>query len=296
MSSKNLKLYLPLMVLAVGLLASAPAFAGSAVIGSVAGSMNATIGGQPLHPNTTVFSGDSVQVRDGVAVVAIGKTSRVVFGRETAASFLRDSKDVTVLLTQGNVSMFHPDDSVGLRVTVGAISIAPASGFRTLGEVAMVNGAVVVTAKEGLLRVEGNGATVNVAKGKTVTITSRAEQGGAAAAGAHVGARISASTAMSIASVTTGGLSSVLSGVALKRAGDAKTAANAADNTAQNAVTAANNAVTAANDATTAANDAATAATNAENTSVSAGCALNVVGAELGIASPFTPPSGYPTC
>ena len=290
MSSKNFKLYLPLMVLAVGLLASAPAFAGSAVIGSVAGSMNATIGGQPLHPNTTVFSGDSVQVRDGVAVVAIGKTSRVVFGRETAASFLRDSKDVTVLLTQGNVSMFHPDDSVGLRVTVGAISIAPASGFRTLGEVAMVNGAVVVTAKEGLLRVEGNGSTVNVAKGKTVTITPRAAQGGAAAAGAHVGARISASTAMSIASVTTGGLSSVLSGVALKRAGDARTAAEAANTTAGNAVTAANNAVTAANDATT-------AATNAAATANAAGCALDTLAGQLPtpIASPYTPPAGT-TC
>jgi len=257
MSSRDLKLRISLLVLVVGLIASAPAFAGSAVIGSVAGSMNATIGGQVLQPNTTIFSGDSVQVRDGVAVVAIGKTSRVVFGRETAASFLKDSKDVTVLLTQGNISLFHPDDTVGLSVKVGQISIAPASGFRTLGEVAMLNGTIVVTAKEGLLRVDGNGSTVNVAKGKTIAISPRTEQG--AATGAHAGARMSGATAMSVASVATGGLSAILSGVALKRAGDAKTAAAAADTTASGAVTAANAAAAAANTANTTAGNALSA-------------------------------------
>ncbi len=46
-------------------------FAGSAVIGSVAGTMNAALGGHVLAPTATVFSGDSLQVSDDVAVVAI---------------------------------------------------------------------------------------------------------------------------------------------------------------------------------------------------------------------------------
>ena len=62
---------------------------------SVVGTMNATVGGQTLLPNTTLFSGDSLQVKDGVAVVALGNASRMVFGRDTVALFLRDSDEVT---------------------------------------------------------------------------------------------------------------------------------------------------------------------------------------------------------
>ncbi|HEV2382932.1 MAG TPA: hypothetical protein VG206_24465, partial [Terriglobia bacterium] len=49
-------------------LAAAPLYAGSAVVGSVAGSLNATVGGQALVPSTVIFSGDSLQVKDGAAV------------------------------------------------------------------------------------------------------------------------------------------------------------------------------------------------------------------------------------
>src|ERR1039458_9610962 len=166
MTMKNTVLRLTLFALLMGAVATVPAMAGSAVIGSVAGSMNATVGGQSLLPNTTIFSGDSLQVRDGVAVIAVGNSSRVTFGRDTVASFLRDSNQVTVLLSQGNVSMLHPNDGTSLRVKAGEISITPAAGFKTLGEIAMLNGAVVVTAKEGSLRVEDHGATKNVAKGQ----------------------------------------------------------------------------------------------------------------------------------
>jgi len=40
--------------------------------------MNATVGGQGLLPNTTLFSGDSLQVKDGVAVVAPGSANGIV--------------------------------------------------------------------------------------------------------------------------------------------------------------------------------------------------------------------------
>ena len=170
MLSKLLIARLSLCLILLGLVAAVPAFAGSAVIGSVAGSTNATLGGQTLLPNTMLFSGDSLQVRDGMAVVAIGSTSRMVFGRDTVASFLQGSNEVTVLLGQGSVSVFHAEDTMGVRVKIGDVSVVPVSGFKTLGEVAMLNGAMVVTAKEGMLRVEGNGQVVNVAKGKTITV------------------------------------------------------------------------------------------------------------------------------
>jgi len=266
-----------LLILAIMLVAVGPVYAGSAIIGSVAGSMNATIDGQALMPKTTIFSGDSLQVKEGAAVVAVGSGSRLVLGRETVASFLREGTDVTVLLGQGNVSLYQGQAGVSLRVKVGSVTVAPTGEFKTLGEVAMLNGAVVVTAKEGKLRVEANGAAQEVVKGKTVTVsaerrTARAPQGGAASGSAG----LSASTAMQVGSVAAGGTSAVLSGVAISRAGDARSAAAAANATAANAVTAADDAKAAA----IAAGDAANAA----------GCALNV-GFD---ASIYTPTSG--TC
>lgn len=271
MWSKSAKLRVFLFLLILGVVAVAPVFAGSAVIGSVAGSMNATVGGQTLLPNTTLFSGDSLQVKDGAAVVAIGKASRMVFGRNTIASFLRDTNELTVLLGQGNISMYYPDDAVALRVKAGDVSVIPAPGFKTLGEVAMLNGGVVVTAKEGMLRVEEGGSVVDVVKGKTITVSPKTQRGQGAAAGAGA-AHVSSATALTAASVAVGATSTVLSGVAMSRAGDAKTQAAAA-------TTAANSAVSSANSAASAAN--------------AAGCALNKLNPAL---SPYKPPSGLPAC
>lgn len=271
----NLRARLTLLLLLGVMVASVSAYAGSAVIGSVAGSMNATIGGQALVPNTTVFSGDSLQVKDGAAVVAVGQGSRLVFGRETVASFLRDEGEVTVLLGQGNVSMYHPSDRMGLRVKAGEISVLPAAGYKTLGEVAMVNGAVVVTTKEGLLRVEGSGPAVEVAKGKTITVhakPARAPQGaGSGSSG------ISGATGMQMAAVATGATSAVLGATAVARAGDARDEAA----TAQSA----------ADSAASAAEDATASAEAAQANSNAVGCALNAVAeaADPQFASPNQP-------
>jgi phosphohistidine swiveling domain-containing protein len=263
-----------LAVVAAVLLTVAPMLAGSAVIGSVAGSTNATMDGQALMPKTTVFSGDSLQVKDGAAVVALGSQSRLVFGRETAASFLRDGREVTVLLGRGNVSLYQGQAGMSLRVKVGTVTVSPTGEYKTLGEVAMLNGAVVVTAKEGKLRVESNGTAQEIAKGKTVTVAARparAPQPGTGSAG------LSGSTALQVASVAASGTGAVLAGVAISRAGDARDAASAANATAAQAVGAANDATAAAQLAGDAAN--------------AAGCAVNLAVD----SSVYTPPSGF-TC
>ncbi len=289
MASKDLRLRISLWLLILGMVASVPGMAGSAVIGSVAGSTNATLGGQAVLPNTTVFSGDSLQVKDGVAVVAIGGSSRMVFGRETVASFLRDAKEITVLLSQGNVSLYHPNDGAGLRVKAGEISITPATGFKTLGDIAMVNGAVVVTSKEGLLRVEGNGPAVEVAKGKTITVLPKAARAPATGAGAGIGAKLGSSTTLAVASLAAGVVGAIEAGVAISRANDARDAATDAGNKASSA--------------TTAANAATSAGLLAQSTALNAGCGLNTLATKLANAnvivlpaSPFTPPTGGGKC
>jgi trimeric autotransporter adhesin len=257
MTSRALRVLL--FALLAGAVATVPVLAGSAVIGSVAGTMNATVGGQSLLPNTTIFSGDSLQVKDGVAVIAVGNNSRVIFGRDTAASFLRDSNEVTVLLNQGNVSMLHPNDGTPVRVKAGAISVMPMAGFKTLGEVAMLNGSVIVTAKEGALQVSDNGATKNVTKGHSIVISPKTadSKGGGGAGWGNTG-----NTVLEVAAVGAAGIGAVLAGVAMSRAGNANTAATAAISAAN----AANSTATAANSnaAAAAASAAAAAASSAQ--------------------------------
>ncbi|HET7841553.1 MAG TPA: hypothetical protein VFM21_08105 [Terriglobia bacterium] len=230
-----------------------PVFAGSAVIGSVAGSKDATVGGQALLPSTTLFSGDSVQVKEGVAVVAMGQGSRMVFGRQTQASFLREGDGVTVMLGEGNVTMYHPTAGVGLRVKAGAVTVSPESGTASQGEVAMLNGLVQVTSKEGTLKVEGNGPAQEVAKGKTITVKAKAAaapQGGAPAAGAPV----SGMTGGEIATIAGAGAAGVGAGFSIA----ARSKASDAANLANQALTAAQAATAAAQAACKAASPTAT--------------------------------------
>jgi len=269
MTMKTTALRLTLFALLMGAVATVPALAGSAVIGSVAGSMNASVGGQSLLPNTTIFSGDSLQVRDGVAVIAVGNNSRVIFGRDTVASFLRDTNEVTVLLSQGNVSMLHPNDGTPVCVKAGEVSITPATGFKTLGEVAMMNGSVVVTAKEGALQVEGHGVSKNVAKGQTIVISPKTADNKSGSGG---GWGSNANVTLEVLAVGAGATAAILAGVAMSRAGNANTSAIAAISAANAATSAANQANSTAAAAAAAASAAAASAAEA---AFLAGCAYD---------------------
>ena len=167
-----------------------PAFGGSNVVGAVVAAKNASVGGVALMPGHTIFSGDDLRVEYGMTLVTMGKGSRMVFGRDTVASFERNSSEVTALLERGSVSVYHPmDDLMPLRLEVGNLSIVPAEGFGTLGEVAVTGEGVVIKTAQGLLRVEadGTGQAFQVAKGETVklvpnlnkTAAAPQQQGGA---------------------------------------------------------------------------------------------------------------------
>ena len=275
------------MIILAALVAAAPVYAGSAIIGSVAGSLNATVGGQALLPNTVVFSGDSLQVKDGAAVIALENGNRMAFGRETEASFLRESSAVQVLLGRGNVSMYQADGRSGLTVKAGDYEVAPATGYKTLGEVAMLNGVVTVTSKQGTLKVAGAGRTVEVAQGKTVTLGTQTARAPRPQTGGSQSLEGSTDVLLDVGALGAGVVAAILAGVSIKRADDATSAANAANSAAAAAGAAA---VAAANSANS---TAAQAASNAN----AVGCALNLeneliygVGA---VPSPYTPPAGF---
>jgi len=155
-------------------LAVAMATGSSMPVGSLLGSKNATVDGQTPLPHTTLLSGDNLQVNDGLAMVTLDQGNRMILGRETEASFLREANAVSVSLTRGSVLLFHPETSRAFRVKVGDVTVAPAKGYKTLGQIAMVDGLLVVTAKDGALQVEKAGTTQEVGKGKTITIATTA--------------------------------------------------------------------------------------------------------------------------
>jgi len=190
MTLQQRKVRTVLVLFMLGALASIPALGDSNVVGAVVAAKNASVGGVALMPGHTIFSGDDLRVEYGMTLVTMGKGSRMVFGRDTVASFERNSSEVTALLERGSVSVYHPmDDLMPLRLEVGNLSIVPAEGFGTLGEVAVAGEGVVIKTAQGLLRVEadGTGQAFQVAKGETVkfvpnlnkTAAAPQQQGGA---------------------------------------------------------------------------------------------------------------------
>ncbi len=278
------------MLLLLGVVAAAPLYAGSAVVGSVAGSLNATVGGQALAPNTVIFSGDSLQVKDGAAVIALDNGNRMALGRDTEASFLREANAVEVMLAHGNVSIYQSDQRTALAVKAGDYEIAAAGGYKTLGEVAMLNGVVTVTSKQGALKVTGAGQTVQVAQGKSITLSTRTSRTPAPQTGGSQKLGSSTDTLLEAGALAAGVVAAILAGVAISRADDANTSA-------QNATSAADSAASAANAATSAADAANSSALQAAQNANLAGCALNTWNQELygpGVyPSPYTPPAGY---
>lgn len=190
MDRKDMKVCLSFLLFLALMFGAILSQGSSVVVGSVAGRANVTVSGVPVLPNTTLFSGDSLKTNDGVAAVALGQGSRLAFGPQTEASFTRDPQGVTVVLGRGNVSFYHPLTDMALRVKAEDVAILPAGHFKTMGEVASLNGALQVTAREGSLRVEGPERAIDVAKGKTITIVRQkaaaTHPGAGGAAASHV--------------------------------------------------------------------------------------------------------------
>jgi len=215
------------------LLGTPPLLGGSTVVGTVAGGNNAMVGEQALVPNATLFSGDSLQVNDGSAIVSMPKGSLVVLGRNTSASFERATDQVTVALSRGTVSMMHPADGTPLCVKIGSVSVIPGKGFKAQGDVSIVNNLVLVTAKEGSLVVQGADRPAEVKKGKTITIKNVAQDGQVGAAGGA--AHISMHLVTPMISAAAAGTGAVMTGVARSKLNTAQTTLNNVSTQAQSA-------------------------------------------------------------
>jgi len=150
------------------------ALAGVLPVGALMESRNTTVDGKNPLPNTTLLSGEHLQVKDGLALVTLDQGNRMVLGSETEASFLKGAKAVTISLSGGSLALYHPQASSSFRIRAGAVTVSPAKGYKTVGELAMADGALMVTAKDGVLQVEKSGISQQVTPGKTITIATPA--------------------------------------------------------------------------------------------------------------------------
>ena len=182
MSTRQPKARGVLLALLLATMLELPAFGASTVIGVVVGGGNATLGGVAIPPNTALYSGDSLQVQDGVAIVSTDRSGSLTFGRDTQASFLRESDRVTVVLVGGSVSIQHPADSSPLSIKAGDLLIAPSQGLGTKAEFSRAGGTLVVTTKEGACRVSARSQTVEIGKGQTAALRASAAPGAVGAA------------------------------------------------------------------------------------------------------------------
>jgi hypothetical protein len=322
MTGKNFVSRVFLAAVFFGMLTPPHARGGLAAIGTIAGSLDATVGGEAIQPNTVVFSGDTLSVADGAAVVAMSTGSRVILGQRTAVSFLKGSNNVVVVLQRGNVSIYHPGSAEPLRLRLGALSVGPMKGFNTRGDIAMLNGMAVVTAKEGVLRLEGNGSAIEVPRGRTITVsakTARAPQGapsaGAGAPPQHGGGSSSLLQWVGLGAGVAGAIFGIVGfsngNSASNTANRAISASSAAASTAASAATAAQTATSAAaaasTDALVATSAAVTAGATAQAAAAAAveaaligeaaantvGCDLNRFANSQGQPSPYTPFTGF---
>ncbi|HEV2495935.1 MAG TPA: hypothetical protein VG204_23125 [Terriglobia bacterium] len=163
--------YRALIVVAALGLPSSSTRANSTVVGVAVAVSNSSIDGAALQSGRTIVSGDDLQVQEGTALVAIGSGSHMLFGPDTAASFERTSDEVTAVVARGNVTLYQPhNEAVHLRVKVDDLFLAPAAGDETLGEVAVSDGSLYITTKQGLLRLEEGGSTMDLPKGKWIRL------------------------------------------------------------------------------------------------------------------------------
>lgn len=163
-----------------------PAVGATPTIGWVAVGTNTMLRGQPLIPKSILFSGDTLEVQEGAAEIEMQKGSVFVLGRDTSASFSRTSSEIVVTLVRGNVSIYRPKEADAMKVNLNNISCVTEKGYRTRAEVALINGSIVVTTKEGLMRVRGKDREFELSKGNTIVVgnvptASPAPQAGGAA-------------------------------------------------------------------------------------------------------------------
>ncbi len=151
-----------------------PLTAGSMIVGSAIEGSNARLAQQELRPGATILNGDSLRVEDGTALVSLEDGSRITLGRNTIVSFQTGSHGVTTVVDHGTLDFVHPGkvDS-GMRLQMADVYVVPGSGFETLGEIALRGETLVVMARQGSLRVEGGGKSVEVPEGMMITLHSQ---------------------------------------------------------------------------------------------------------------------------
>lgn len=206
----------PLLLGAV--LSSLQLSGGSAAIGLVARGVETTVGGTAVRPNSALFHGDVLEVREnGVAVIRLNQGGGMTLSDGALASFSRDAEGVTVLLERGSVQLAQPAQGRLLRVKAGNVAVEPARGYPTMGEVALRDSQLSVRAREGRLCVLGKGVELEATKGRAVTLNTGSANAGKGAGAGAAAAGGAAAKAAGVAAAATGASVAVAQGMSKEK-------------------------------------------------------------------------------
>lgn len=161
-----------LAVVLISLLAVPAAWAGPRVVGSVTTSQAATIRGMALSPGTTVYAGDRVVVgREGAALVALGRGSKVLVGEQSRLLLAERDSRIEAELESGRAS---------LRLAGGHLTgVIGDAQVRAAGDAAVANlgfasdTMAVIFAERGelLVTAEAMGEMVRLREGEALELT-----------------------------------------------------------------------------------------------------------------------------
>ncbi len=161
-----------LLVVPSGAVAAAPT-----PVGTVFSTGAVYLGGETLHSNAAIYSGDTVRTLQGRATVALARGGLMLLERDSMAAFERQGEMFAVTLQRGNL-MLSASSKVPLRVDADGLILTPAGSFPSLTEVAMLgDGSLRVVVHQGGMSVANLRAEpVVVPAGQLLTVAPRLAQ------------------------------------------------------------------------------------------------------------------------
>lgn len=183
---------IPLAVIVMVLCRAAPALepARHVVVGFVLAGKYATISGKPVQAASTILSGDRVSAGRTAATLAIAGGGKITIGQDAQVTFRREQNEVLALLDSGGILFSGLNDATGFRVRAGNISVAAKRGWNAAAIVEVTTTTLAVAAREGFVRVEGDGHAIDLTKGRAIQLAPalNSDTGGGGSGGAGGGA------------------------------------------------------------------------------------------------------------
>lgn len=165
-------------LLASPLFSPVAAASGTEALGRVVSAAPATVNGQVLPNDSTLFNGDRLATGpQGWARVFLSQGEQIHLGSQSQAQARRQGDRIEVELVAGQLAL-RTRGSNNVSVRSNGLEITPRTPTNAVWEVARLgDGITVVSARQGALEVRASNRTVEVLPGQSLRVQSRLVDG-----------------------------------------------------------------------------------------------------------------------